>query len=190
MREFLTTVPSEESSYPQPHLHCINPRIRRGQSRIRNVQVPQLQTPVVFRAEDVRPQCRRRSEVHGIGAKRNVVVGEQRAAAEFEVGRKRAAAHEIPLEAKWVKSHAVSSVGGLEDEKHGDRIHGVLESSTKKAGKMRAGDDPSVAQAGVEDAGVAASAAHGMAAARPYLDFVAVFFGASLRQANGGYGQR
>ena len=110
-------------------------------------------------------------------------------AAEFEIGREAAAADEIPLEAERVESQAVGGVGGLEDEEHGNGVHGVFETSAKKAGEMRASDDPSVAQAGIEDAGVAASAADGVAAAGPELHFVAVFlrsglFRARLRRAS------
>src|SRR5580658_279792 len=147
------------------------------------MQITQLHTPVKFRAEDVRAERRGGREVHGVRVGGDVVVGEERASAEFEIRREAAAANEIPLEAEWVESHAVGGVGGLEDEKHGNSIHGVLETSAKKAGKMRAGDDPSVAQAGVEDTGVAASAADGVAAAGPELDFVAIFFRAGLFRA-------
>ena len=112
------------------------------------------------------------------------------AAAEFDVGRETAVALEVPLEGDGVKAHAVGGVRGLEDEEHGDGIDCVFEASAEKAGKMRAGEDPSVAQAGVEGAGVAASAADGVAAAGPDFDFVAAFFGTGLGQAEGGCDQQ
>jgi hypothetical protein len=179
---------TEKSSNAQPHLYRVDPRIRRGQACIGDVQIAQFQAPVVLRAEDVRAQGSGGSEVHGVGAERDVVVGEQRAAAEFEVGREAAAADEIPLQTERVESHAVGGVGGLENEKHGNRIDGVLEASAQKAGEMRAGDDPPVTQAGIEDAGIPASAADGVSAARPDLDFVTVFLGAGLRQRDRGEG--
>src|ERR1700722_4524907 len=119
-------------------------------------------------------------EVYGVGVSGDVVVGEEGAAGEFEIGREAAMANEIPLEAERVESQAVGGVGGLENEKHGNSVDGVFETSAKKTGEMRAGDNPSIAEAGVEDAGVAASAADGVAAAGPELDFVTVFFGAGL----------
>jgi hypothetical protein len=173
---------TEKSSNAKPHLHCINPRIRHGQSRVGDVQIAQFQAPVVLRAEDVRAQGGGRSEIHGVGPEGDVVVGEECASAEFEIRREAAAADEIPLQAERVETHAVGSVGGLEDEKHGNRVDGVLEASAQKAGEMRAGDDPPVAQAGVENAGTPTSAADGVATARPDLDFVAVFLRALLRQ--------
>jgi len=177
------TVPVEEPSHTESNLDRINPRIRESQSRVRDVQVAQFHAPVIFRAEDVCAQRGGGREVHGVGVGGDVVVSEEGASAEFEVGREAAAANEIPLEAERVESQAVGSIGGLEDEKHGNGIHGVFETSAKKAGEMRAGDDPSVAQAGVEDAGVAASAADGVAAAGPELHFMPVFLGAGLFRA-------
>ena len=99
---------------------------------------------------------------------------------EFEVGGDAAVALEIPLEAERVETHAVGGVGGLEDEEHRNSVDRIFEASAEKAGKMWAGEDPSIAQAGVEDASVAASAADGVAAARPDLDFVAAFLRAGL----------
>src|SRR5580700_793631 len=103
------------------------------------MQVAQLHTPVIFRAEDVRAERRGGGEVHGVRVGGDVVVGEQRASAEFEIRREAAAANEIPLEAERIESHPVGGVGGLEDEKHGNSIHRVFETSAKKAGKMRIG---------------------------------------------------
>src|SRR5271157_1157612 len=48
---------------------------------------------------------------------------------------------------------------------------------------MRAGENPSVAEAGVEGARVFRAAGDGVAAARPDLDFVATSFGSRLREA-------
>ena len=107
------------------------------------------------------------------------------AAGEFEVGGEAAVAFEIPFEAEWVKTGAVGGVGGLEGEEYGDCVDRIFEASAEKAGEVEAGEDPSVAQAGVEDAGVAASAGDGVAAAGPDFNFVATLLGAGL-----GEGQR
>ena len=88
---------------------------------------------------------------------------------------------EIPFEAERVESHAVGSVGGLEDQKDRDSINGIFEASAEKAGKMWASENPSVAQAGVERSGVFGAAWDGVAAAGPDLHFVAALLWRSLR---------
>ena len=89
-------------------------------------------------------------------------------------------AFEIPFEPEWIEAHAIGGVGRLEDKKHRNGVDRVFKSSAKKSGQMRAGQNPSIAQAGIEDAGIAASAADGVPAARPDLDFVAAFFRSGL----------
>jgi hypothetical protein len=92
---------------------------------------------------------------------------------------------EVPLEDEWVEAYAVGGVGRLEYEKNGNGVDGVFESSAKKAGQVWAGEDPSIAQAGVECAGVAASAGDGVSATRPDLNFVAALLRADLGRAQG-----
>ena len=167
---------AEELSYSQPHLHAVDPWIRRRQARIRNVQVAQFQAQVVFRAEEVRAEGGLRGEVHRVGAGGDIVVREERAAAEFEIGRETPMTFEVPLEPERIKAYAIGGVSGLEDEEDRDPVHRILKPSAEKTGQVRAGQDPSIAQARVEDAGAASSAADGVAACRPDLDFVAALF--------------
>ena len=81
------------------------------------------------------------------------------AACQFEIRRDAAVPFEIPLESKRIEACTVSRICRLEDEEHWDGIDGIFKASAKKSGKVRAGEDPSIAQAGVECAGVAAAAA-------------------------------
>src|ERR1019366_6737706 len=74
-------------SPPQPQLHGIQPRIRRGQPRIRYMQVPHLDAPIIFLAKNVRPQGRAGREVHRVCISRNVVITEQHSAAQFQIWR-------------------------------------------------------------------------------------------------------
>jgi hypothetical protein len=92
-------------------------------------------------------------------------------------------AFEVPLEAQWIEAHAVGSVGRLEDEEEGNRIDRIFKPSAEKAGQVQIRQDPSVAQASVEDAGASSSATDGMSAGRPDLDFVAAFLRAGLGEA-------
>src|ERR1017187_4492878 len=182
-RSYLAIVSAEELSNSQPHLHGVNSWIGRGQACVRDVHVTQFKTDIVFRAKDVHAKRGMVSEVHGVGAGGDVVVGEERAAAEVEVGLKSAVTFEVPLEAERVEAHAVRGVGGLEDEEDGDGVDRIFKPSAEKAGQVPAGEDPSVAQSGVEGAGVASSPVDGVAAARPDLDLTAALFWTSLGEA-------
>src|SRR5579864_4648459 len=97
-RKFSWLFADEESSDPQTHLHAVDPWIRHGQACVRDVQVAQFQAYVIFRAQNVYTEGGLRSEVHGVGSHRDVVVGEERAAAQFEIRREAAVAFEVPLE--------------------------------------------------------------------------------------------
>lgn len=149
------------------------------------MQVAQFQAHIVFRAEDVRAEGGLGSEVHGVGAGGDIVVGEECPSAEFEIGGEMTVAFEIPLEAEWIEAHAVRGISRLEDEEEGNRVDRIFKPSAKKAGQVRTRQDPSVAQAGVEDAGASSPATDGMAAGRPDLDFVAAFLRAGLGEAKG-----
>lgn len=92
-------------------------------------------------------------------------------------------AFEIPLEAQRIESRAVSCVRGLEGEEDWDCIDCVFKTSAKKSGKVRVGENPSIAQAGVKGSGVAPAAGDGMSTARPKFDFVSAFFRAGLGEA-------
>jgi hypothetical protein len=64
----------------------------------------------------------------------------------------------IPLENEWVETSAVGRVGRLKRQEDRDSINRIFEAAAQEAGKMRTGQDPSIAQAGVEDSSVAPSA--------------------------------
>lgn len=84
-------------------------------------------------------------------------------------------AFEIPLETKRIEADAEGSIGGLKNQEDGDRIDGVFEAAAENAGKMRTGENPSVAETGVEGGDVAATAGNGVSAASPNLEFGAAF---------------
>src|SRR5262245_51980415 len=84
---------------------------------------------------------------------------------------------EIPLEAHRVEADSVSGVGRLEYEEERDGIDRILEASTKKTGKVRTREHPSIAQTSVENSGVPAASADRVSAAGPDLDFADAFFG-------------
>src|SRR5579863_4748002 len=124
-------------------------------------------------------------EVDRVRSCRNVMVGEDRAASEFEIGRNAPVAFEVPLQSEWIEANAVCRVRRLKDEEDWNGIDGIFKTATEETRKVRVGEDPSVPQSGVERASVAAAAADRVSAACPDLDFVAAFFGSGLRQRHG-----
>lgn len=178
-------VSPEKLSDAQPHLHGIDSGIRSRQSCIRDVHVSQFQADVSLRAEDVHAERRLVHEVYGVRSGGNVMVGEEHAAGEFEVGRDASVTLEVPLEAQRVEAYAVGRVRRLEYQEYRNRVDRILKASAEKARQVWPGKNPSITQAGVEDSSVAASAADGVAAARPDLNFVAAFFRTGLGKGKG-----
>ena len=176
----LATAAAEELPYAQPHLHGIDSRIWRRQPSVRDMHVTQFQTYIVLRAENMHAERGLGDEIYGVSPSGYIVIGEERAAAEFEVRREATVAFEVPLEAKRIEAYAVRGIRWLEDEEDGDGVDSVLKTSAKKTGQVRSSEDPSIAEAQVEDASIASSATHGMTAARPDLDLMAALFRAGL----------
>src|ERR1041385_4548018 len=77
---------SEEFSYPQPYLYRVHPWIRGRQACIGDVHVTQFQTDIVICPKDVHAKGGLVHEVHGVSSWRNIVIGEDSASGELEVG--------------------------------------------------------------------------------------------------------
>ena len=144
------SVTAKESSDAESNFHGVETGIVIPKPGIRDVQVARFQTPVIFRREDVRTERCGRCKVHAVRSRGYVVVGDEHSTVDFEVRRETAVAFEIPLQPERAEPHTVGGIRGLEDEKDGDGVDSVLKASAKKAGEMRAGKDPSIAQTGVE----------------------------------------
>src|SRR5215468_11235143 len=71
--------------YFEPNFEGIYPGIRKRKSGIGDVEVAGFQAPGVFLAEKMRPERRRRREVHLGCSRRHLLCGEQSSAAEFQV---------------------------------------------------------------------------------------------------------
>jgi len=173
-------VSSEEPSDAQPHLHRIDSRIRRRQPRVRDVHVAQFEAHIVLRAENMHAQRRLIHEVDRVGPGGNIVVCDQHPADEFQIGGNASVPLKIPLQSQRIEADAVSGVCRLEGEKYGNTVDRVLKTTTQKSGKMRFGENPPVTQTGVEDAGIAATAAHGVSTACPDLDLMSTLLRSSL----------
>ena len=135
-----------EPPHSHSHLHRINPRIQRCQPRIRNMQVPQLHAPVVLRTQHMRPQRRRRSKVHRVRIRRDIVICEQRPPTQLKKRRKPPPPLEIPLQPKRIESHSISRIRRLSNQIHRLRIHHVLKSPPQKSRQMLPGNHPPISQ--------------------------------------------
>ena len=122
-------------------------------------------------------------KVDGVRARGNVVIGKNHAAGELKIGREAPAAHEIPLQAERVEAYSVGCVRRLKDEEDGYGVEGIFEASAEKTREMRIGENPSIAQAGVECAGVRGSSGNGVSTAGPDFDLVAALLGTGLGDA-------
>ena len=111
------------------------------------------------------------------------MVRKQRSAGKFQIGGNASVALKIPLQTQRIETDAVSSVCRLEDKKYWNSIDRVFKTATQKSREMQVGEDPSVAQSGVENSCVATSAADGMPAASPDLDFAAALVRGGLAGA-------
>jgi hypothetical protein len=68
----------------------------------------------------------------------------------------------------------------LEYYKRRDRVHRILESSVEKAGAVRSGQDPPIANARVPHAGIFGAAGNRAPAASPHLELMTALLGAIL----------
>src|SRR6516162_2184859 len=153
------------------------------------MHVPHLDAEVVLRSEDVHTQRRLIHEVHVVGSGWDVVGCKQDAAGQFEIRRDTAMTLEVPFKRKRIKPCTVSCVKRLESEEDWNGIDSVLEASSEETGQVFIREDPSIAQACVEDRNVATSAADRVSATHPDLDFVGTLFGPRLC-ANGSWDQQ
>src|SRR5579872_2186419 len=70
----------------QPHLHGVYSRIRRGQTRVRNVHVPKFEADIFSFAEDVHAQCSLIHEVDGVCSGGYVMAGEKSPSGQLKIG--------------------------------------------------------------------------------------------------------
>jgi hypothetical protein len=174
---------AREPSKSHPHLHRIDPWIRRGQARIRDMHVAQFQCEIAPRAEQVHTKRSLIHEVHRVGAGRNIAIREQRPSREFQVRRNVAMALEIPFQSQRIKARAIRRIRRLKNQKNGNSIDRIFKAPTQKSGKVRAADDPAIAQAHIECVGVFRAAGNRMPTTHPDLHFVPALLRRSLGEA-------
>src|SRR6185312_14550861 len=131
----------------------------------------------------MRAQRRRRREVHTVGSRRHIVVGEKRSAAEFKIRGNSSARGKVPLQIQGIETGSERGVGGLEHHKHGYGIERILESPLQKSRSVRPGENPAVTQTRIPYPGIRGAAGDGVAAAGPKLDLVPAVLNSGLGPA-------
>jgi hypothetical protein len=82
-------------------------------------------------------------------------------------------------------------VDRLENQEHRHSVHCIFEASAENAGKMRAGEDPTVPESGVENSRASGASRDGVAAGGPDLQFSSAVYGTriNLGEAEGAGGR-
>src|SRR5215469_14955721 len=78
---------------------------------------------------------------------------------------------EVPFQVNRIQAYPVCGVGGLKNEISRHRIDRIFESAVQEAWAVRVRQHPSVAQAGIPNTGVAATAGYRVATRGPDLHF-------------------
>src|SRR5438105_6313225 len=86
-------------------------------------------------------------------------------------------AFEVPLKAQGIEAQAERGVRGLKDQENRHGGERVLKASTEKTGKMGIGENPAIAEPGIEGSSMLRASGDGVSATGPDLNLVAAFFG-------------
>ncbi len=170
-----------EPPHAHSNLHRIQPRIRHRQPRIRNMQIPQLHAPVIFRAQHMRPQSRRRSKVHRIRICRNIVIGKQCPATQLKKRRQPPPPHKIPLQPKRIESHPISRIRRLKNQISRLRIHYTLKPPPQKSRQMLPRNHPPIPQPQIKNPRARSPPRHRMPAPTPNLHLMPTLLRPRLR---------
>jgi len=162
-------VRTREAAKTQAELERVNPRIQIGKRGVGNVHEAKLGAPIVFAFKKVQAQRAARREIYARSAGRHVVIREERAASEFEIGNDLAGLCKIPFQREGIQSEAISGAATLNYHEHGHHIHRVFELPAQKAWAVRRGQNPAITCTDVPHAAVGGSSIQSVSAAGPEL---------------------
>ena len=177
-----------EAAEAETYLNGVNAGIRSGEAGVRDVHEADLGAPIVLTLQEVSADGAASGEIDARRTWRRLIIGEERAAAQVDVGRDVVVLDEIPLQREGIQAESVGGPGFLDQPENWDDIDGILEASTKRTGSDGIGEDPAVAQTYVPYSGVGGAAVDSVAAAGPNLQVMAAAFRAGL--GAGGWGQQ
>ena len=106
-------VRTSEAAKTQTKLQRVNPGIQIGKRGVRNVRKAKLGAPIVFAFKKVQAQRAARREIYARSAGRHVVICEQRAASEFEIGNDLAGLSKIPFQREGIQPEAIGGAARL-----------------------------------------------------------------------------
>lgn len=177
-----------EPAEAQAELNRIDARIQGRKPRVRNVHEADFRADVVLAAQKVQAQSTAGREIDAGRSFRDSCVGEERAAANFEIGNHAAVSVQGPFESEGVHTSAVGSIGFLKKQKDRNDIYGILQTAVENSGAVGRGENQTVTQADIPNAIAGLTSASAVASAGPNLELVAALNGARLR-ASGRYRQ-
>src|SRR4029077_8563990 len=127
-RETIILLWLREAPESNAYLEGIDPRIRRGYVGIGNMHEPHFRAPVVFAAQKMQSECAGSRKVHSRRPRRDLRVGEKRAACNSNISRHAAPRRKIPLQRERIQPNSVCRIGPLRQQKHRHNVHRVLKS--------------------------------------------------------------
>ena len=99
---------------------------------------------IIFAPQKVQPQRAARREIYPRSAGRHIVIREECAASEFEVGNNLAGLCKIPFQREGIQPEAISVVRFLNHQEDGYYIDREFELAAQKAWADRSGQNPAV----------------------------------------------
>jgi len=127
------------------------------------------------------PESRRRSKVHGIRIRRNIVIGKQRSGTKLKKRRKPPSPRKIPLQPKRIESHPISRIRRLKNQISRLRIHRILKPSPQKSRQMLPRKNPPITQPQIKNPGLRSPSWHRMPAPSPNLHLMPAFLRPNIR---------
>ena len=166
---------------PNPHLHRIDPRIRRGHPRIRNMQEPHFRAPIMLLPQDVHPQCPARREINLRSSFRHLFIREQRSPLDLEKRLHLLRLRQYPFERKRIDAPAIHRIRLLHNHPCRHHIKCIFQLSLQKSRSMRASQNQSVPQSEIPHARIRRASINPVPPASPDLQLPAGILRRSLR---------
>jgi len=136
---------------------------------------------VVFATQEVEAQSAAACEIDAGGSFGDFGIGEESAAANFEIRDHAAVCLQRPFEREWIYAEAVGNIRFLNNQEGGYGVHGIFQAATEETGSVRRGEDQAVTEACVPNAIAGLGAIDPVPSAGPNLQFVSALDGAGLR---------
>ena len=122
--------------------------IKTGQLCIREMEIPEINAPVIFSAQNINPQRPGWREIEMGFAPRNFLGADHAAAAKFYVRGNSMVRLQIPFHDPRVESETIGLAPRLKHHYDGQRIESIFKSAAKKARAVRIGEDPAISETG------------------------------------------